>query len=339
MPPRPPPPNPPRFAQDPVPALAAALARRAAILAEPQTNTCRLFHGTAEGVDGLVIERLGAVLIAQLHAGRLAVDAEQARNLCVLAAERVGATAVYRKVYPKDRSTSRAVLDQQHRGATPWWGRPAPPEFAVCEAGLHFLVRPYDGYATGLFLDHRHARQRVRELAAGRRVLNLFAYTCGFTVAAARGGAPATVSVDISKKSLEWGRRNLATNGVPLDTHRFICDDAFAYYRRAARQGQRFDFIVLGPPTFARQRATRGVFSLADDLERLVAGALTLLDPDGLLHLSVNHRGTTLERLERVVTEAARAAGRTCTVIARPALPDDFCGDPDYAKSVLFRIG
>lgn len=339
MPPRPPSPNPPRFSPDPVPALTAALVRRAAILAEPQTNTCRLFHGTAEGVDGLVIERLGAVLIAQLHAGRLAVDAEQARDLCALAAERVGATAVYRKVYPRDRSAPRAALDQQHRDATPWWGQPASPEFAVYEAGLQFLVRPYDGYATGLFLDHRHARQRVRELAAGRRVLNVFAYTCGFTVAAALGGAPATVSVDISKKSLEWGQRNLAANGVALDTHRFICDDAFAYYRRATRQGQRFDFIILDPPTFARQRTARGVFSLTDDLARLVAGALTLLDPDGLLHLSVNHRGTSLERLERVVAEAACSVGRTCAVAARPALPDDFCGDPDYAKSVLFRIG
>jgi 23S rRNA (cytosine1962-C5)-methyltransferase len=324
---------------DPAALLDAALARRAGLVSDPQTDVCRLFHSGADGIDGLVIEKLGSVLVVQLHAGRLAIDDAAVRELCAAAAARVQATAVYRKVFPKDRTTPPGDLERQHRDPTPWIGTLAEAELAVRENGAMFVVRPYDGYATGLFLDHRAARARVRELATGRRVLNAFAYTCGFTVAAALGGAAATVSVDISRKALEWGKRNLVANGLALDVHRFICADVLDYYRRAARQGQRFDFVILDPPTFARVKETGRVFSLAADLPRLVAGALELLDADGILHLSVNHRGTSLRALQAVVRGAARAQGRRAALLEGPPPPEDFPGDPDFAKSVWLRLG
>ena len=324
---------------DPAALLETALARRAELLADPQTDVCRLFHSGADGIDGLVIEKLGPVLVVQLHAGRLVIDAAAARELCATAAARVRATAVYRKVFPKDRTTPPGELERQHRDPAPWIGEPVEAELAVHENGATFVVRPYDGYATGLFLDHRAARARVRELAAGRRVLNAFAYTCGFTVAAALGGAAATVSVDISRKALEWGKRNLAANGLTLDAHRFICADVFDYYRRAARQGQRFDLVILDSPTFARVKETRRVFTLAADLPRLVAGALELLDAGGVLHLSVNHRGTSLRALQAVVRDAAHAQGRRDALLEGPPSPEDFPGDPDFAKSVWLRLG
>jgi 23S rRNA (cytosine1962-C5)-methyltransferase len=319
--------------------LDAALARRAGLLADPQTDVCRLFHSGADEIDGLVIEKLGSVLIVQLHAGRLAIDDAAVRELCATAAARVRATAVYRKVFPKDRTTPPADLERRHRDPAPWIGQPAEAELAVRENGATFLVRPYDGYATGLFLDHRAARARVRELAADRRVLNAFAYACGFTVAAALGGAAATVSVDISRKALEWGKRNLAANGLALDAHRFMCADVFDYYRRAARQGQRFDLVILDPPTFARVKKTGRVFTLATDLPRLVAGALELLDAGGILHLSVNHRGTSLRALQAMVRHAARARDRRAALLEGPPPPEDFPGDPDFAKSVWLRMG
>jgi len=318
--------------------LDAALARRAALLADPQTNVGRIVNSAADGIPGLVLERLGDVLIAQLHADRLALDEDAARSLCAAAAERLRVRAVYRKVCPRDRAAVSPALDVPHHDPNPWIGERASPELPVREAGMTFLVRPYDGYATGLFLDHRAHRALVRELAAGRRVLNTFAYTCAFTVAAAIGGAAATVSVDVSRRFLEWGKRNLAANGLALERHRFICSDVFDYYRRAARQGQRFDLVILDPPTFGRARQPRRVFVLAEDLERLVAEALPLLDPRGCLVLSVNHRGTSARRLEQVVAAAARERGRKIAHIEHPAPPEDFRGDPDAAKSVLVRL-
>jgi 23S rRNA (cytosine1962-C5)-methyltransferase len=319
--------------------LDSALARRTVLLSAADTNVGRLFNGRADGLDGLVLERLGDVLIAQWHEGRLTRPEDVVRELCAGAAQRVGARAVYRKVYPKNRTVARLELDELHRNPVPWIGEPLEPEFAVLEHGARFLVRPYDGYATGLYLDHRTARVAVRAAARDRRVLNAFAYTCGFTVAAALGAAAATVSVDISKKALEWGKRNLAANGLALDRHRFICSDVLDYYRRAARQGHRFDWIILDPPTFARAKDSGRAFSLGKNLPALVAGALDLLDTGGTLLLSVNQRGTTPQRLELVVRAAARTRNRPCAFLPPPATPEDFQGDPDYTPAVLVQIG
>ncbi len=318
--------------------LDAALDRRAAWLGAPNTNAVRLFDGAADGIDGLVIEQYGDVLVVQTQAGRLVLSDDAVCELCRLAMQRVGARAVYRKSFPKDRSSLHAALEHAHRNPRPWLGEPAPAEIEVQEAGARFLVRPYDGYATGLYLAHRTARQFVRANCAGRRVLNTFAYTCGFTVAAALGGAASTVSVDVSKKSLEWGKRNLAANGIALDDHRFICSDVFDYYRRALRQGHRFDWIILDPPTFARARHARDTFSVAADLPRLVEGALDLLDRGGVLFLSVNYHGLTEQRLERVVRDAALAGRRACELMIPPLVPADFQGDLDFAKTVVAQI-
>lgn len=317
--------------------LDAALARRAPLLAASDTSVARLVHDTADGLPGFVLERLGPVLIAQLHAARLAFSEDLARELCAAAAERVGATAVYRKWYPAGRTSIHSELDAQHRDPRPWLGTPAPAELSVLEHGLAYLARPYDGYLACLFLDHRAARQRLRAAAGGRRVLNLFAYTCGFTVAAAAGGAASTASVDVSRKALEWGKRNLAANGIALEAHRFYAADAFEFYRRAVRQGLRFDLVLLDPPTFART-ATGRPFELRADLDRLVAGALGLLGSPGQLWLSVNHRETSVMRLEEAVARGARGGGLRVRLVERPELPEDFKGDPDYAKSVVFEL-
>ena len=318
--------------------LDAALAHRRALLDDPQTNVARLVDAAGDGLDGLVIERLGDVLIAQLHEGRLALSAEVARDLCAYVARDVRARAVYQKVFPRNRTAPTQDLERRHRDPQPWIGVPVEPELPVREAGATFLVHPYDGYATGLYLDHRTQRARVRELAAGRRVLNAFAYTCGFTVAAALGGAAQTASVDVSKKYLEWGKRNLAANGVPLEAHHFYCCDVFDYFRRAARQARRFDLVVLDPPTFARLQRPRRVFLVTRDLGRLVQAALPLLAPGGHLLLTVNHSGTTQRRLEDTVQAAARDQRRPCQMLAPPASPQDLRSGSEHPRCVLAQV-
>lgn len=316
--------------------LERALAARGVLLADPDSNVCRVFNGAADGIGGLVIEKLGDVLVVQLHEGRLRLAESCVRELCVHARWRLGARAVYRKSFARDRSTALGALDEPHTDPTPWLGEAVAEEFPVLESGIRFLVRPYGGYSVGLFLEHRENRGRVRRLAAGRIVLNAFAYTCGFSVAAALGGAVGTVSVDVSRKHLEWGKRNFAVNGIDLSPHRFICSDIFDYYRRARRQQQRFDLIILDPPTFARAKRPKQVFVQAEDLDRLVAGDVERLNPGGYLLLTTNHRGTSRERLEGAVKLAAGT--RPCQVVERPRLPLDFAGDKGYAKSILARV-
>jgi len=317
---------------DPADLLEQALSKRESRQSLADTNARRLFNADADGTPGFVLEQFGDVLIAQLHEGKLTLDEAAARDLCHAAMRRLGARAVYRKAFARDRSKSLANLDAAHRDPTPWIGAPASEEFDVYENGMRFLVRPYDGYSVGLFLENRDNRARLRKRASGKRVLNVFAYTCGFSVATALGGAEQTVSVDVSGKYLDWGRRNFALNGVEIDKQVFIKSDAFDYFKRAKRQRRQFDLIVLDPPAFGRAKRPKRVFSIASDLERLAAEAVELLNPGGSIFLATNHRGTPRKRLERALHDAG--GKRACKIASRPRLPADFSGDADYAKCV-----
>jgi len=314
-------------------ALDAALRKRTALLADPGLTACRLLHDRADGIEGLVVEKLADVLVLQRHEGRLRLSEGELRGLAECLRRRVEARAVYVKHFVRDRSRAEAEVAERHRDPRPWLGEPVEPERIVCEYGLRFIVRPYDGFSVGLFLEHRDNRQRVRRLAAGRRVLNAFSYTGAFSVAAAVGGAASVASVDISKRYLAWSRDNFAANALDASAHRFYCSDIFDFYRRAHRQGLRYDLIVLDPPSFARLRRPKRTFVLADRLEELVAEAVTLLEPGGVVLLASNHRGIGVNKLRAALENGA---GRyRCRVLEIPELPVDFAGDPDYAKTVI----
>jgi len=314
----------------------AALARRETLLANDQLEALRIFHGEADGIAGLEIEKLGAVLIVQLHDGLLHIAPEELRSAVENLHRRLGTRGVFLKHFVKDRARAGQDVSAAHRQATPWIGESVAEEIIVREHDRRFLIRPYDGFSTGLFLEHRENRNRIAALAGGRRVLNAFAYTCSFSVAASRGGAACVSSVDLSRKYLEWGKRNFAANDIPLAGHLFFSSDMTDFLRRAKRQGRRYDLIILDPPTFSKTRRPAGVFVLREELPKLLIGAVELLDPGGVVFLATNDRGLSL----RVMEEALRAAdpSRACTILERPLQPPDFAGDADYSKAVLARI-
>lgn len=312
----------------------AAADRRAPLLALGG-DSLRLFHDRSDGIPGLVLERLGDVLIVQCHEERLVIPPDLLRVAVGMLCARLGLRAAYRKDFPRDRSGAAGRLEARHNDPEPWWGVQVEPERIATESvepgvALRWLVHPYDGYSTGVFLEHRDNRARVRAIAAGRRVLNGFAYTCGYGVAAGVGSAAEVVNVDVSRKYLEWGKRNLGLNGLSLESQMFICDDVQNYYRRAARQGRRFDLAILDPPTFARAPKTGATFSLAAQLDELVRGAVERIDDGGVLLLCCNHRTTGVERLRAAIESAGRPVRRWET----PPLPADFPGDPDFARSI-----
>jgi 23S rRNA (cytosine1962-C5)-methyltransferase len=318
--------------------LAIAVTSRLGCLLGRDTDSWRLHTGRPEGIPGLVVEKLGPVIILQTHQGKFMGDADLVRRIGKWYARTFDASAVYHKRFVKDRSRVEAHAEELH-DPQPLIGKPAPQEFAVCENDLRFLVRPYDGYSTGLFLDHRDNRRRVRELAGGRRVLNAFCYTCGFSVAAAAGGATQVVSVDLSQKSLEWGKRNFTANGLHPDKHLFICSEIFDYFKRARRQKRSFDLVILDVPTFARSRRPPRAFSVAADLRPLIVEALTLLTPGGFVLCSTNSRTQSAAWLGEQIAAAAAEAGRRFQITASPPLPLDFAADRNYAKTVIVRFG
>jgi 23S rRNA (cytosine1962-C5)-methyltransferase len=194
--------------------------------------------------------------------------------------------------------------------------------FVVHEAGLAFEVDLHSYLDTGLFLDHRLARQLVREQASEKRVLNLFAYTGSFTVYAAAGAAANTTSVDLSNTYLAWGRRNLQLNRLDDPRHHFVRDDVFRYLDQARRQRERFDLIILDPPSFSNSKKMLEILDVKRDHPRLIEGCLALLDSGGELLFSTNRR--------RFRLDPSLADSGTCEEITRQTLPEDFQRHPAH---------
>jgi 23S rRNA (cytosine1962-C5)-methyltransferase len=190
----------------------------------------------------------------------------------------------------------------------------------VMERELKFGIDFGTGYSVGLFFDQRENRTYVREVAPSH-MLNCFAYTCSFSVAAAITGTE-TVNVDLSKKSLARGCENFALNGLPSKDHRFIADDVRPVLQRLARRGEKFDMIILDPPTFAR--APRGkAFRVGNDFEDLLLAALATAKDDARILLSTNCATLDEAALEGVARHCLKKMRRAGT-LHRPPRPVDF---------------
>lgn len=162
----------------------------------------------------------------------------------------------------------------------------------VHESGLAFEVNFTDYLDTGLFCDQRITRRWIRERASGCNVLNLFAYTCSVSVAAAAGGAARTTSVDTSKHYLDWGRRNFELNGVSGERHYFICDDALAYLRGTKAT---FDLMYIDPPAFSNSKDRDADFDVQRDHRQLIEAAAERLHDGGAIVFANNLRGFRLD--------------------------------------------
>ncbi len=187
------------------------------------------------------------------------------------------------------------------------------------ERHLKFGVDFGAGYSVGFFVDQRENRRRVRHIAP-KRLLNCFAYTCSFSVSAAYVGAT-TFNVDLSKKSLARGRENFALNSLPTVDHRFIADDVMAVLPRLARQGEKFDAIILDPPTFSRSPGGKA-FQVENDFEKLLVDALDLAERDSHILLSTNCSTLREHALEVIARYGLKAARRAAAFHRQPPLPD-----------------
>lgn len=187
-------------------------------------------------------------------------------------------------------------------------------DFVVHEDGLGFYVNLEAYLDTGLFLDHRNTRKRVRSEAAGKRFLNLFSYTGAFTVYAVAGGASESVTVDMSNTYLDWAGRNFGLNGIGPQRHSRVRMDVLSYLREALVKRERFDLIVLDPPSFSNSKKMLGVLDVQRDHQWLVESCLELLNPGGVLYFSNNLRSFKLDETLKSL----------CTDISAQSVPEDF---------------
>ena len=268
-------------------------------------------HRLASGPD-MWLERFGqdVLLSYQTEAGRDAALAEVDPRC---AAYSYRPLRVFGKYLPQHASERGApVLLRGDAGSA--------LETEVSEAGVRYGLDFAGGYSAGLFIDQRANRARLRAWKP-KRLLNTFAYTCSFSVVAALGGAE-TVSVDLSRRSLTRGEGNFQRNGIDAKAgHRFIADDVLAVLPRLARRGEKFDAIILDPPTFSRNQAG-AAFQVQRDFERLVALALEVAAPGAKMLLSVNHSAMRVADLEWAARAALKLAGRSGRFSASAPLAD-----------------
>jgi 23S rRNA (guanine2445-N2)-methyltransferase / 23S rRNA (guanine2069-N7)-methyltransferase len=190
----------------------------------------------------------------------------------------------------------------------------------VEEGGLRFWVNFTDYLDTGLFLDHRITRQRLRDAATHKRFLNLFAYTGSATVYAAAGRARATTTVDMSATYLDWAQRNLAVNGLSGSQHEFLQEDCIAWLKGAVVERRTYDLIFLDPPTFSNSKRMEDIHDVQRDHRALIDRCMALLAPGGKLVFSTN--------AQKFKLDAEVGALYKVTDISRATLPKDFERNP-----------
>lgn len=289
--------------------LEQAIARRGSLITR-ETDAVRLVDGAGDGLPGFQLET---------YAGRLLVSSDRGTIPHELTEWlRDGGASCHAKRLDQHHKESPALL----------CGPPVEEPFLIRENGLCYEISFHSGYSQGIFLDQRDNRARIRGMMRpGMRLLNTFAYTGAFSVAAAMGGAE-TTTLDLSQPYLDWAKRNFRHNGMDPADHHFCKGDTFHWLRRFAKQGRTFDAIVLDPPTFSRDENGK-VFRVERDFGELAALAAAILSPGGFLLCCTNFHRISPRDFERGLTNNLPTSMRA----RHTPMPPDFTAEP-YLKSV-----
>lgn len=312
--------------------LQAALSMRIAvgIADNPQNNTYRLVHGEGDNIPGLVIDVYGQTAVMQAHSVGIHVcRLDIAKALVDVMAGRVA------NVFYKSETTLpfKADLGQENGFI---YG--SSDDNIAIENGLKFRVDWLKGQKTGFFVDQRENRSLLEKYSHGRRVLNMFCYTGGFSFYAMRGGAELVHSVDSSAKAIELTRQNVELNFPGDGRHEAYCEDAFKYLEDA---GSNYDLIILDPPAFAKHRAA--LHNALKGYSRLNAKAFEKIKPGGILFTFSCSQVVTKDNFRNAVFTAAALAGRKVRILHQLHQPADhpvniYHPEGEYLKGLVLYV-
>jgi 23S rRNA (cytosine1962-C5)-methyltransferase len=278
-------------------------------LLPPSTNAFRLLFGEGDNLPGIVVDVYAGYAIIVSYSSALG---ELVRWVAeALAARPEIASVCERVTRRKDRTSElRRISGEQ------------PPEVVLIEEhGLRFEVDFEAGQKTGLFLDHRENRRYLRELAAGKSVLNLFSYTGAFSVSCAAGGAAHVTSVDIAGPAIEAATRNVAHNALPASVHEGVAADVFEFLEQAKAKGRRWDLVIADPPSFASSRSE--LFGALRAYKKLHAACLGVLTPGGLYAGASCTAQVSPDAFRQTLAEGAAKARQRLTVVHEVAHAPD----------------
>lgn len=313
--------------------VATAVARRDGLPMLAGQAGRRLVHGESDGLPGVIADQYGDTIVVQLTAA----GSDKWRNAIAGALQRATGAA---RVYERSDSDVRGLEGLEP--VTGWLIGEGNTQLAIDEHGVEYGVDIVGGHKTGFYLDQRDNRRLCRELAEGRRVLNCFCYTGGFSLQALAGGACEVISIDSSGPALQQAATNLARN-PQLAAERATWRDAdvFNVLREFRTAGERFDLIILDPPKFApsaahAERAARAY----KDINML---GFRLLNPGGLLMTYSCSGGIGVELFQKIVAGAAIDAGVDARIVARLAAAADHpvglaFPEGEYLKGLVAQV-
>jgi 23S rRNA (cytosine1962-C5)-methyltransferase len=285
--------------------------------------TYRLINGAGDGLPGFTADVLGSVAVVYAYSAALLPLGRQLAEAVQGFARLAGAVVKVRARGGADR------VEQEILGTV-------PERLVAHESGVPFEIHPLGGLNVGLFTDMREHRRGLGRFAAGRRVLNLFSYTGALSVTCARAGATSVTSVDTSAGVQAWAQTNFGLSGLdPTDKRwKFPAGDAVRFLARAERDRERWDLVMIDPPTFSTARGTP--WTLDRDYPALVSQACAVLPPGGLLWLAANTH--ELGSLIRLAQKGVRQANRTAAILEQGSLPPDYPTLPSQPRDRYLQV-
>lgn len=302
--------------------LNAALMLRAAVgLPSEATDCFRLVHGEGDGLPGLIVDIYGKAAVVQTHTTGMAVAADAIAE-ALKKLKGLPLDTIYLRDIPG--KTARFMLGDRSEGV-------------VLEHGISFKVNWVEGQKTGFFLDQRDNRELLAEVSKGRKVLNTFCYTGGFSVYALKAGAKHVTSVDVSAKAVALAEENVLLNLKPGKRHEAVCTDAFKYLEHA----EGFDLIILDPPAFAKGMKAR--HQAVQGYKRLNETALRRIASNSILFTFSCSQVVSPELFEKTVYSAAINAGREVRVLKRLGHQADhpvsiYHPEGEYLKGLMLYV-
>ncbi|MBI1978083.1 MAG: class I SAM-dependent rRNA methyltransferase [Candidatus Omnitrophica bacterium] len=296
----------------------------------PRTNAYRLVHSEGDFLPGLIVDRYGDFLITQFSTAGM--DA-----LKPIVLEAIKKVFDPKGVFERDDAEARR-LEGLNYALQVLSGEEPPDYIEIEECGIKFVVDIKHGQKTGFFLDQRENRRKVGDQANGKRVLNCFAYSGGFSVYAAKAGAQSVKSVEIQERALNTMQTNFELNGFKGDQYQFICEDVFDFLR--ADTGT-YDLIVLDPPAFCKSK--HQINEAARGYKDINLYAIRHLAPDGILFTSSCSSYIDPGLFQKIVFGAAKDASRNVQIIKKTSHPFDhpiniYHPEGEYLKGLFLRV-
>ncbi len=308
--------------------ISAALDLRRRVIDE-STDAHRLIHGEGDRLPGVVCDRYGRFAVLKLDGEAVLAHS---KSLCALLRKHLPPLGIEGLLLRSGKGHDKAV--------ELIFGEMPEAEIYVREHGMFLCVNLHQGQKTGLFLDHRESRARLATMAKGLRVLNLYGYTGGFSVAAGLGGASAVTTVDLASPALGLAHKSWVANGLPADDHKSVCADALEYLSAAATRGERWDLVVADPPNFAPRESARE--NALHAYEALHYSVLRVLELGGYYLAASCSSHVQRADFEATLQKSASKARRILQVLERASAPADHpkllaFPEGDYLKVLFVR--